>query len=115
MQTGVPAADGGRDGVGDAVAEQGRVLQQHAHPRAAATCQGRFIVRICSGNRRGCTTVLNNDSTVFVKKNTTVQLVLYLLKINRRVTAKFLTFVRSRFMSSRYACVCVKRFHNWYT
>lgn len=68
MQTGVPAADGGRDGVGDAVAEQGRVLQQHAHPRAAATCQGRFIVRICSGNRRGCTTVLNNDSTVFVKK-----------------------------------------------
>jgi hypothetical protein len=48
MQTGVPAADGGRDGVGDAVAEQGRVLQQHAHPRAAATCQGRFIVRICS-------------------------------------------------------------------
>ena len=40
--SGVPAADGGRDGVGDAVAEQGRVLQQHAHPRAAATCQGRF-------------------------------------------------------------------------
>ena len=39
MEAGVPAAYGGRDGVGDAVAEQGRVLQQHAHPRAAATCK----------------------------------------------------------------------------
>jgi hypothetical protein len=35
----VPEADGGRDGVGDAVAEQGRMLQEHAHPRAASTCQ----------------------------------------------------------------------------
>ena len=41
MEAGLPAADGGRDGVGDAVAEQGRVLQQHAHPRAAATCKNR--------------------------------------------------------------------------
>jgi hypothetical protein len=41
----VPEADGGRDGVGDAVAEQGRLLQQHAHPRAAGTCQA-FLNRV---------------------------------------------------------------------
>ena len=46
MEAGLPAADGGRDGVGDAVAEQGRVLQQHAHPRAAATCKKKKGVRL---------------------------------------------------------------------
>jgi hypothetical protein len=38
----LPEAGGGSDGVGDPVAEQCRLLQQLAHPRAAATWQSSF-------------------------------------------------------------------------
>lgn len=34
----VPEAGGSGDGVGNAVAEQGCLLQQHADPRARAAC-----------------------------------------------------------------------------
>jgi hypothetical protein len=39
----VPEAGGGGDGVGNAVAEECRLLQQLADPRAAATCQSSLI------------------------------------------------------------------------
>jgi hypothetical protein len=47
----LPEAGGGSDGVGDPVAEQCRLLQQLAHPRAAATWQSSFHYFISRNDR----------------------------------------------------------------